>query len=300
MSRPLQPPARPDAAPMPEGDSRDWLRHYGPVKARRFDALACRARRVALRLRAGELLLDGIAREMDATGADGGVVLMDGLELSELSWVMPDGPADDRHAAFYSDTFVHRDVRFEVAPGSVGRRDGGWFVHSHARWRGPVDGAGMGHLLYDRARLASDAEVPAEVIFGARLEVTPDDETGFSVFRPRPAAGTAPDGAPAVLMTIQPHTDIRRTIEAAAARHGLADAAILGIGSLIGARFSDAPPMRSPVSEVLVLPGARLRGGVCTHLPVACVDHLGRVYEGDLDAGFGPVCVTCELLLVAA
>lgn len=297
MSRPLQPPARPDAPALPEGSSRDWLRHPGPARGRRFDAVACRTRRAALHLREGDVLLAGIAREMDRLGAEGGVALLDGLSADDLAFVMPDGPDDDVHAAWYSETHRHRGVRLGAATASVGFRDGGRFLHCHARWRGQDGREAMGHLLCDQVRLGADAELPAILTEGARLEVEADEETGFSLFRPRATRETA--GADAVVLTIQPHTDMRGTVEAAAAQAGIRDGVIHGIGSLIGAKFLDGPPMRSPVSEAVVLPGARLEGGVCTRLPVACVDNEGTIHQGDLAPGFGPVCVTCELLIVA-
>lgn len=297
MRRPLQPPARPDAVPLPEGASRDWLRHPGPVRERRFDALGCRARRAVLHLREGDILLDGIAREMDRLGAEGGLAFLDGLAAADLAFVMPDGPNDDVHAAWYSDTRRHRDVWLEVATASIGRKDGDRFVHCHARWQGEDGRPALGHLLCDQVRIGADADLPVLLIEGVRLEVEADDETGFPLFRPRATRDAGSHDA--VVLTIQPHTDIRRTIEAAAAQFELRDGSIHGIGSLIGAQFLDGPPMRAPVSEVVVLPGARLENGTCTRLPVACVDHEGTIHQGDLAPGFGPVCVTCELLIAA-
>lgn len=298
IRRPLQPPASPDAAPMPEGDSRQWLRHPGPAPDARFEALPCRVSRATLSLRAGDTLLEGVAREMEALGAEGGLAFLDGLALREANFVIPDGPADDEHAAWYSETLADRDVCFETASASIGKRDGQWFVHAHARWRSAQDRPSMGHLLCDRCVVAADFEAPAILTRGARLEVALDAETRFPLFRPRATENGGP--AEAVLLAIRPHADICGAVEAAAAEHGIRNARIHGIGSLIGARFRDGPPMTAPVSEVVVLPGASLEHGNVAQFPIAAVDHEGQVHTGDLAPGFGPVCVTCELLIVAA
>jgi len=297
MSRPLQPPARPDAVPMPEGDSRDWLRHPGPPRATRFDALACGVVPDRLHLRAGETLLAGIAREMDRLGACGGVAILDGLAVAAMAYVQPDGPDDALHAAWYSDTRHAAGVRLGAATASVGFRDGAWFLHCHARWDDRGNDRG-GHLLCDQVVLGGDAQLPVWLTRGARLEVVADAETGFSLFRPHPT-GAEVAGRRGVMLTLQPHTDIRATVEDVARAHGIDRGAVIGIGSLIGAGFHDAPPMRAPISEVVVLPGARLAGGRLDRLPLAAVDHLGAVHAGDLRAGQGPVCVTCELLILA-
>jgi len=71
---------------------------------------------------------------------------------------------------------------------------------------------------------------------------------------------------------------------------------VYGIGSLIGANFTDAAPMLSPISEVLIPPGARFDGTL--HLPMSCVDPAGGRFAGTLAAGRAPVCVTFELMLI--
>jgi len=284
---------------MPGGNSHDWLRHPGPARVTRHDALACDVTPATLELPAGTALMAGIAREMDRLGACGGVAVLDGLAVADMAYVQPDGPDDDAHAAWYSQTRHARDVRLGAATASVGFRDGGWFLHCHALWP-EAESRGMGHLLCDQVVLARPARIPVWLTHGARLDVVADDETGFSLFRPRVTAGTAPAAARrGVILTLQPHSDIRATVGAVARDHGIAEGAILGIGSLIGAGFAGSPPMRAPVSEVVVLNGARLSEGRVARLPVACVDHLGEVHSGDLLAGQGPVCVTCELLILA-
>ena len=293
--RPIPAPRYPDAPPMPGGNSRDWVVHPGPEQSPRFTLAPCHARKATLRLPAGKTLLDAVADAVMAQGADGACVILDGVPLSVVNYVMPDGPVDEDHAAWYSETHHDEDVRLDKATASVGKRDGEWFLHTHAMWAG--DAPAMGHLLNDQCTMAEDCEVEAWLLSGAWLGVAPDPETNFPLFRPE--RGKAAGEVQAALLTIRPHGDLRGTIEAACSELGFENASIHGIGSLIGAAFSDAPPMAAPLSEVLLLEGCAVRGGRCRQLPLACVDPAGAIFRGDLKAGDGPVCVTFELLVLS-
>ena len=293
--RPIPSPRSTDAAPMPDGDSRDWVTHPGAGESARICALPCHVRAITAQLPKGLALLDAVARITEAEGADGACALLDGVFLSEMRFVMPDGPADSAHAAWYSDTHRARNIRLDRATASVGKRDGLWFLHTHAQWQAQTPG--MGHLLNDQCILGADCTATLWLIKGAWLDVSPDAETGFPLFRPR--QGRLRDPVNATLLTIRPHADLRTTLETVCAGAGVENATVLGLGSLIGAGFNDAAPMRSPLSEVLLLPGCEIRKGHCRRLPLACVDPGGRIFKGDLAKNKGPVLVTFELLLIA-
>lgn len=293
--RTLPLPRRPDATPMPEGDSHDWLTHPGPVQQERFTLGPCHAQKRRLSLRGGLSLLDAVAEAVEGAGADGATVILDGLRFSAMDYVMPDGPLDEQHAAWYSETYRTGAARLDFGTASCGRKDGAWFMHSHAMWQ--AEAPGMGHLLNDQCFLDGDQEIEAYLLSGARLVVTHDSETNFSLFHPEVLRQV--EGANAALLTIRPHEDLRPTIEAACAGMGFAEASIHGIGSLIGAGFRDGAPMAAPLSEVVLLAGCAVEGGQCRDLSMAMVDPAGTVFRGDLLPGKGPVCVTFELLLVA-
>lgn len=293
--RPIPAPRTPDARPMPEGNSRDWVTHPGPESRDRFSMQPCHARLARLRLPAGMTLLDAVAQAVEAEGADGACVLLDGVSFSQMHYVMPDGPADDAHAAWYSETHTLHDVTLDHATASVGVKDGTWFLHTHALWRTPA--TGMGHLLNDQCHLARDCTVSAWLIHGARLGVAMDPETQFPLFHPEPCPSDSP--ANAALLTIRPHADLRSTLETACRSAGMTDARVHGLGSLIGAGFLDAAPMAAPLSEVLLLDGCRIQNGTCTALPLACIEPAGPIFSGDLAKGQGPVLVTFETLVVS-
>ena len=156
----------------------------------------------------------------------------------------------------------------------------------------------MGHLLNDQCKLAGDCTITAWLLTGAHLEVALDNETQFPLFRPE--AGLASTDTNALLLTIRPHEDFRATLEDVCAEAGFANARVYGIGSMIGAGFLDAPPMKTTLSEVLLLKGCDVQNGVCTRLPLVCVDPMGAIYEGELAKGKGSVLVTFESLVLAA
>ncbi|WP_425102054.1 hypothetical protein [Tropicibacter sp. S64] len=294
--RPIPAPRRADATPMPEGDSHDWVTHPGPVQAARQTLVPCHARHARATLPKGMTLLDAVAQAVDAEGADGACAILDGLRLAQMHYVMPDGPADDAHAAWYSETHRTGGITLDRATASVGMKDGAWFLHTHAKWT--EDAPAMGHLLNDHCTLAEECTVSLWLLTGARMAVATDPETNFPLFRPEPRPWqSAPNAA---LLTIRPHEDLRPALETACAGAGFADATIHGLGSLIGAGFTDAPPMRTPLSEVLLLDGCRIEDGICRALPLACVDPVGHLHAGDLARGQGPVLVTFEVLLVAS
>lgn len=292
--RPIPAPRVPNAIPLPDGNSRDWVTHPGPEIEERFTAVPCHARHTRVCLPAGVNLLDAVAQAAEAQGSDGACAVLNGLTLSQMSYVMPDGPVDDAHAAWYSETHQAQNITLNHATASVGRKDGEWFLHTHAIWS---DGTTyMGHLLNDQCIVASDTYIDLWILTGARLTVTLDPETNFPLFYPEECAAQLPSNA--TLLTIRPHEDLHETIEIAAHQSGLSNARILGLGSLIGAGFKDAHPMASQLSEVLLLDKCVLNNGRLAHLNLACVDPKGRLYVGDVERGRGPVLVTFELLFL--
>ncbi|WP_323769298.1 hypothetical protein [Antarctobacter sp.] len=280
---------------MPDGNSRDWVTHPGPEQPERYALIPCHARRALLHLKAGMTLLNAIGAEVGAAGADGACAILDGVGFSDMHYVMPDGPADDAHAAWYSETHIAKDITLDRATASVGLRDGAWFLHTHAIWGG--DTPAMGHLLNDLCVLARDCTVEVWLLTGARLEVTLDPETKFPLFQPHPCTVQALPNA--ALLTVRPHEDLHTALESACAEAGLPDVQVHGLGSLIGARFTGAPPMSSTLSEVLLLAGCLVRDGRCLDLPLVCVDPSGQIYQGNLVPTKGPVLVTFEMLLVS-
>ena len=267
--------------------TRPGIVHPGPPHRARLVVLRGRAETARWVLRRGDVLLDALAAPMEASGAGAAVVLLGGVSVAGGDYVMPARAADGAHAAWYSAARPIGPALITAATAMVGRRNGRWFVHCHALWPGAA-GPLMGHLLNETVRIGADAEVQGWLFHGGGFVARQDTETNFALFA---AEGEGGPGQ-AALLTVRPHEDLRLALAATAAETGLRNAAVFGLGSLIGARFADAPAMVDPISEMLVLPGAEAGHA----LPVAAVDLGGAVHRGELLAG--PICVTGEFLLV--
>ncbi|MDB5702858.1 MAG: hypothetical protein JWL66_3057 [Sphingomonadales bacterium] len=277
--------------------SRDRLHHPGVEQDERRSFARVNATPVTLDLQAGETLYAGIARALDQQGLATVFITLDGMELQQLQYVIPAGPQSALHVAWYSDPHLLENVHVEHGTLVAGYKDGERFFHCHSLWQGS-DGDEMGHLLNDKVVLAKSARVSGYACTGAIMEITPDPETNFPLFRIKDQASV--ERGNAFLLTIRPHEDLIGTIEDVAHIVGIEDASILGIGSTIGAKFDNGTVMESPLSEYQLLPGARLVSGRCEALPMACIEPAKKVFRGALLPGFGPICVTSELLLVAS
>ena len=131
----------------------------------------------------------------------------------------------------------------------------------------------------------------------------PDPETNFKLFGPVAVAATRRE-------TDQPRLRAaaaaepgfcRRAGSASAGEHGIFRARIHGgVGSTIGARFTDGRSVVPFATELAVrsgsiAPGAD--GALEAELDVALVDYLGGLAEGRLVRGDNPVLMTMELVL---
>ncbi|MFW2543903.1 DUF296 domain-containing protein [Primorskyibacter sp. 2E107] len=273
--------------------TRDRLRHLGPPAEVGFRAVHGHARSMPVSLPAGQTLMEAVADVMDRAGCDSAALTVDGMAMGPFAYVMPDTCDDGVHAAWYSETREGSQARIRFGTAIVGRRDGAWWLHCHAVWE-EAGAIFCGHLLPDRMIVVEDSTVMLHTFDGGRFEVALDEETRFPIFHP---VGSGKGGqGNALLAKVNPHHDVHGAITAMIEEAGFENTRILGIGSLIGARFAEGGDMASPISEVLVLPGAHWNGRL--HLPMHCVDPEGRQFDGVLQPGGGPVCVTFELMIV--
>lgn len=271
------------------------IRHPGPPTTPRRHVVRGVAREVSAELPAGAILMDAVAAAMEEIGADCAVLRLDGLEMGPYDYVMPAASPDEEHAAWYSAVHSGAAARLDCATAMVGRRDGDWFLHCHALWDVDAPQPKAGHLLPDRVTLAAPARISGLAFDGGYFDVTPDAETNFSFFRPRRTG--PPEETNAAIVTLAPHEDLSTAIGELSRELGLAAPTLLGIGSLIGADFTDAPSMPSPISEVLLLEGAGVGSDGRPDLPMLCVDPQGNLFRGHIAPGGAPVCVTFELIL---
>ena len=265
--------------------------HPGPRTAERILARRASLRPITGVLPAGARLLDAVAGLFAAHCCRGGALSLAGLACDPIRFVLPAISADGLHGAWYSDTRAP-DGRWLVrsATAIVGSRDGALFLHCHGIWGLPGGPPVMGHILPMDSIVAQDAAVSGIGSAETWFEVVPDAETAFNLFTPQGGG----DG-PAVMARILPGEDVVSAIEALAARYGIADARLHGVGSIDHVRFADGSSMPCHATEL------RLDGAVLhrrrAHVPVEVVDIEGTIARGTLARGENPVGVTLELII---
>lgn len=252
---------------------------------------------------AGQLLLDGLATLL-AGPVESACLRIDGGALGPFAYVIPSLPPDASHAAFYSDTRRPPGrSRITAAAVTLGWRDGRPFFHCHALWTHEDGTVGCGHVLPDETMIAAPLHVTGVGLTGARFEVHPDVETGFSLFTPVPT-GTAPAGAgQGLALRLAPNQDLITTLEGVARNAGYSRATIHGgVASIIEARFNDASPIENYATELLVLDGV-IQGhpdAPPSEMRIAIVDWQGDIRQGHLVRGDNPVLMTFEAVMLRA
>lgn len=267
--------------------------HPGPRAADRIQHVAATLVPVSGVLPAGASVMDGIAALMASAGCRGGMIRLDGIVCDPLRYVLPALSSDGIHAAWYSGTIAPAGpVTILRATASVGVKDGAPFLHCHGVWAAADGAPRMGHLLPMDSVLATDATVRGIASPDAWFDSLPDAETAFTLFQP---AGGAGSGTGGVIARIRPGEDVVTAIEALAARHGIADAAIHGLGSIDHIHFQGGGRVDCMATELHLL-GARLTGGRA-HIPIEVVDIDAAIHSGTLIPGDNPVGVTMEILI---
>src|ERR1700744_5246715 len=277
----------------------------GPPVPERIQWVEGRGRAFTFTLQAGVPLLEAARRGFAEAGFTGGTLNIRGGALGPFAYAMPALSRTGPNAAFSSAVFRPQGVtRLKMATMTLGVRDGAPFFHCHALWReadGKING---GHILPEETIVAEAFEAEAFGIDGAVFAAEPDPETNFKLFGPvaSPASGAKPAGR-AFALRLRPNQDFAGALEAFCRQHGIFRARIHGgVGSTIGARFTDGRSVVPFATELLIRsgtigPGAS--GSLEADLDVALVDYLGGLAEGRLLRGDNPVLMTMEFVIEA-
>ena len=279
------------------------IQQPGAGTPERIQWVECGGRAFPLTLPAGVPLLEAVRSGFAAEGFASGVVKLDGLKLAPFAYVMPALSKTPEHAAFYSDTCrPEGGARVEVGAMTFGQRDGAPFFHAHALW---VEGSAKrsgGHILPDETVVAETITLQAVGLDGTVFTAEPDSETHFKLFGP---VSTASDGAGAgrfFALRVKPNVDFCGALEAFCAERGIREAVIHGgVGSTIGARFTDGCVVENFATEVAITEGRIASGasGCEATIEAALVDYSGALASGRLKRGDNPVLMTFELVLEA-
>jgi predicted DNA-binding protein with PD1-like motif len=277
----------------------------GPPAPERIQWVEARGRAFSFTLQAGLPLLEAARRGFAAEGFAGGTLNMKGGTLGPLAYVMPALSKTGEHAAFYSDTFRPAGTtRLKIGAMTLGERDSAPFFHCHALWTEADGRAGGGHILPEETVVAEPFAVEAFGIDGAVFTAEPDPETNFKLFGPVPsAAGGAKTTSRAFALRLRPNQDFAGALEAFCRERGIVSAKLHGgVGSTIGARFTDGRNVEPFATEMAVRSGAIVSGAggaLKAELDVALVDYTGGLAEGRLIRADNPVLMTMELVLEA-
>jgi predicted DNA-binding protein with PD1-like motif len=262
-----------------------------------------RGRAFSFTLDAGLPLLEAARRGFVAEGFAGGTVSMTGGALGPFAYVMPALSKTGENAAFYSDIFRPAGIaRLKLATMTLGARDGAPFFHCHGLWTEADGRSNGGHILPEETVVAEPFAVDAFGIDGAAFTAEPDPETNFKLFGPvaRPSAGVETTSR-AFALRLRPNQDFGGALEAFCRERGIISAKLHGgVGSTIGARFTDGRVVEPFATEILVRSGtiaSDAAGALRAELDIGLVDYTGGLATGRLIRGDNPVLMTMELVL---
>ena len=272
--------------------------------AERIQWAEARGRAFKFTLESGLPLLEAARRGFAAQGFAGGTLNIKGGALGPFAYVMPALSKTSEHAAFYSETFRPQGLtRLKLAAMTLGVRDGAPFFHCHGLWTEADGRANGGHMLPEETMVAEPFEVDAFGIDGAVFAAEPDPETNFRLFGPVASeARGASTNARAFALRLRPNQDVATALEGFCRDRGIAQATIHGgVGSTIGARFTDGRTVEPFATELAISSGIIAPGASAleAELDIALVDHTGGLAEGRLVRGDNPVLMTMELVLEA-
>ncbi|HZC96659.1 MAG TPA: DUF296 domain-containing protein [Bradyrhizobium sp.] len=275
----------------------------GPPALTRVQWVEARGRAFSFTLQTGLPLLEAARRGFAAEGFAGGTLNIAAGALGPFAYVMPALSKTGENAAFYSDIFRPAGItRLKLAAMTLGVRDGAPFFHCHGLWLEADGRFNGGHMLPEETVVAEPFAVEAFGIDGAIFAAEPDPETNFKLFGPVAHAANGGDTASrAFALRLRPNQDFAGALETFCRQHGIFRARIRGgVGSTIGARFTDGRSVVPFATELAIKSGVIAPGGdgvLEAELDVALVDYLGGIAEGRLIRGDNPVLMTMELVL---
>jgi predicted DNA-binding protein with PD1-like motif len=278
------------------------IRHPGPVAAIRRRTADCRLRHEQVRLPVGRALLPTLATLLDDYQAEGAVLRIAGGQFEPFAFCMPALSPTPEHAVYFSERHQPPGpVQLEIAAVTLGHGESGPWLHCHGIWHDARGRRLGGHVLPNDAVIHEPINAAVTFMNGARFQVVPSPETGFSLFEPVSSPGSESTGSGSFAMSVRPNEDFCLALEEECRERGITRASVCGgVGSLVGASFDDGREVVPFVTEVFIKTGHVALGAdrsLVADIEVGLVDHLGGLHEGRLRRGHNPVLVTFELLI---
>jgi predicted DNA-binding protein with PD1-like motif len=270
------------------------LRQPGPIHPIRIECFRGNPHMLRFSPKVGVTLNEAITGPMVEAGSQCGAITFRGMDIGPFRYVIPSSAEDESHVAYFSAPRAPSGTtRIEQANATFGWAEGEPFIHCHAVWI-EADGSRCGgHILPAETIVRGSGAAIACGFSGIRIDAKPDPETNFTLFQPVGAGGSAGRG---LVARIKPNEDIVGAVETIARTHGITNAVVHGgLGSLIGASFTDGGRVTCDATEVLVREG-HIRDGRAA-LDLLVVDMQGKVHEGWLERGENPICITFDVVL---
>lgn len=275
------------------------MRHPGPRTLPRVQAVPTRLQQIDITFSGTRDMETAIAAGFDAAGLSSGFIEFTDLACSALQYVIPAKFEFPDRMAWYSAPRPSRgDAVIRSAYMSVGRDKGAGFSHCHGHWDIGRGRHAMGHLLAPLTWPKAGQTVTGFGFRSASLDRTHDPETDFELFTVTSAGTPCNAMTEAIVANVRPDEDITTACAQLCAQHGIAQARVIGLGSLNGAAFEGMATMRDSASEFFITAGHATP--TTARLNIAVVDSSANVFEGALAPGQGRVSITSELVLLPA
>ena len=276
------------------------IRHPGPEAEERIISAVGALEVIDFTLPPGLTLNAAIAGPLLEAGFEAAQVEISGGGFGPFTYVMPATSPDAEHVAWYSAPFTPPGIsRLEGGSVTFGRREGAPFIHCHAIWTEADGSRHGGHMMPHEAIVAEPVRARAYGTRNVAVTVDFEPETNFSLFTPHALSGVAAGERRIAFARLRPNVDFCQALEEICRRHGFAAGRVCGgVGSLIGARFTDAPEMSDYATEVYVRAGtiaADAAGTLTATADVSLVSLTGALAAGRLVRGDNPVLITFEV-----
>ena len=251
-------------------------------------------------LPAGVPIAAAIAQELATRQYAGAYVYFSQAAIAAADYVIPEIAPTAEHVAWYSQLHhTGSGSQFEHAGIICGSGDPYYHCHASVTAANGQPAAVMGHFLLDKSTLSQPVCIKALGFRDAFFKRINDPQTGFKLLCPEIQNRINVQQADAILLRIAPNIEVSQPILELCQKYQWRKASVHGIGSLIGAHFTDGSCLNNFMTEFLITDGkVDLTGDSTTcQLDIVIVSAGGQLMRGTLQPHANPVLITCEFII---
>ncbi len=248
---------------------------------------------------------EAISQVIETRGLSGAYIRITDAKISRLCYVIPGISSNDKHVAWYSETYTPlmpgRIIDASIVCGFLSRKPS---LHCHGLFDDADRQTAMGHLVLEACYLSNPIRVTGFGFEDAYFNRETDQETNFDLLIPQSVDHQSgeynvSDSDKGMLVRIAPNVEIASALVDCCRNADWQSASIYGVGSLIGAHFDDGRILNSYATEYMITSGVVDMNGptASVDLHMALVGLGGCVMQGRLKTGSNPVLITSELVL---